>query len=265
MNRVTVGNVEIIALSDMLFPSPPEQVYTEAGAALEQYRSLLDASGNLPLNCASFLLRADGRTVLVDTGNGPEAQGNLLTELEATGVPPSDIDVVVFTHLHGDHTGFNLEREPVAPRFSRARYLVPQGDWDHYRAEAPESFTRDVAPLEGLGVLDLFEGEREITPSIVTLPAPGHTPGHTALVVRSGGEEGYIIGDAFISPVDVAEPDWVTAWDWNGDLVRSTRHMLAQRIEAANALVAAAHLPVPSLGRFVMTAGKRTWRGAYLD
>jgi glyoxylase-like metal-dependent hydrolase (beta-lactamase superfamily II) len=261
MQRVTVGNVEVIALIDMVSPSSAARVYAETADRLGEYQDLLDASGNVVLTFACFLLRADGRTVLVDTGNGPEAQGKLMEELAAAGVRPDEVDAVVFTHLHGDHTGWNLDRASGAPIFSKARYLVPRGDWDHYRAQnpPPKSFTRDIAPLEALGNLDLIDGEHEISASLVTLHTPGHTPGHLTVVVASQGQHAYVIGDAFLTPIDVAEPDWVTTWDWLPAPVRETRRMLISRIEHANPLVAASHLP-DGLGHFVRSEGRRTWR-----
>lgn len=261
MQRIMVGNVEVVALVDMVGAYPATSVYADAGSGLDAYQDLLDASGNVVLSFSSFLLRADGRTVLVDTGNGPEAQGKLMDELQQAGVRPGDIDTVVFTHLHGDHTGWNLLRESGGPRFPSARYLVPRGDWEHYGGQEPppESFTRDVAPLEGLGALQLIEGEHTISPSLVTLHTPGHTPGHMTVVISSEGAEAYVLGDAFLTPVDVAEPEWVTSWDWAAEPVRSTRRMLLERIESSNALVAASHLTSPGLGRFVMTGRRRTF------
>ncbi len=263
MERVQVGNVEVVALSDGGGAFPATRTYAAAGQAIQQYAHLMDTDGNLLQNFASFLLRADGRTVLVDCGNGPEREGTLLREIEAVGVRPGEIDIVIFTHLHGDHTGWNLERESGQPRFVNARYWVPRADWDRGIEQNREggSFNRDVRPLDALGVLDLIEGERALTPSLITLPTPGHTPGHTSIVVRSGGEEAYIIGDAFITPVDVAEPEWPTTWD--GDPVQTvlTRKMLLARIEMGNHLVGASHLPAPSIGHFVVVNGTRTWRG----
>jgi glyoxylase-like metal-dependent hydrolase (beta-lactamase superfamily II) len=262
MQRIMVGNVEVVALMDMVSPSKAERVYAETADRLGEYQDLLDASGNVVLAFTSFLLRADGRTVLVDAGNGPEAQGNLLDELAAAGVQPDAIDAVVFTHLHGDHTGWNLDRDTGKPRFSKARYLVPRGDWEHYRAQTPppNSFTRDVAPLEALGAMELIDGEHTISPSLVTLHTPGHTPGHMTVVIASQGQQAYVIGDAFLTPIDVAEPDWVTTWDWAAAPVRETRRMLLSRIQSSNLLVAASHLP-GGLGHFVMSEGHRTWRG----
>ncbi len=262
MERTTVGNVEVIALVDLVQSYGAARVYAETADRLDEYADLLDGAGNVTLNFASFLLRADGRTVLVDTGNGPEAGGKLLEELAAAGVREDEVDTVIFTHLHGDHTGWNLVRDSGAVRFPNARYLVPRGDWEHYAAQVPppNSFARDVAPLERLGALELIDGEHAISPSLVTLHTPGHTPGHMSVVVSSLRQHAYVIGDAFLTPIDVAEPDWVTSWDWSATPVRETRRMLLSRIEPSNALVAASHLPVPGLGHFVRSEGRRAWR-----
>jgi len=263
MQRVTVGDVEVVALIDLVSPSNAARVYADAVDRLGEYQDLLDEAGNVVLTYACFLLRADGLTVLVDTGNGPESQGKLLDELAATGVRADEVDVVVFTHLHGDHTGFNLKRGSGALTFPKARYLVPREDWEHYRTQQPppSSFTRDVAPLEALGALDLIDGDHTIAPSVVTLHTPGHTPGHMTVVVASQGQHAYVVGDAFLTPIDVAEPDWVTTWDWMPIPVRETRRMLISRIQPSNSLVAASHLPGSGLGHFVMSEGRRTWRG----
>lgn len=261
MQRVIVGDVEIVSLLDGTEVYDAPAVYVDAGAELGRYADLLDPPGSLTLSFSSFLLRADGRTVLVDTGNGPEADGALLRELAQAGATPGDIDAVVFTHLHGDHTGWNLDRTTGAARFPNARYLVPRGDWDHYRAASPpsRSFARDVAPLEALGALELIDDGHAVSPSLTTLHTPGHTPGHMSVAVRSGDAQAMVIGDAFLTPVDVAEPDWVTSWDWSAPEVRSTRRALLARLEGADAVVAASHLPAPGLGRFATREGRRVF------
>jgi glyoxylase-like metal-dependent hydrolase (beta-lactamase superfamily II) len=261
MERVKVGNVEVVSLSDMQQGYAAERVYVSTAERLGPYRGFLDEEGRVVLNFASFLLRGDGRTVLVDAGNGPEREGRLLDELAAAGVSPGEIDSVLFTHLHGDHTGWNLDRATGKPLFANARYLVPRLDWEHYSQQdpAPASFTRDVAPLEELGVLELIDGEMQLSESLTAVPAPGHTPGHTAVAVVSGGAHAIIVGDAFISPIDVAEPDWPSSWDWDGAVTRQTRRTLIDRIQAQQALVGGSHLPEPSLGHFEMVEGRRSW------
>ena len=262
MRRVIVGNVEIMSLLDGTGSADAKTVYPDAGDALAQYADVLDPAGQVALPFASFLLRDDGQTVLVDTGNGPEADGQLIGELRQAGVRVGDIDAVVFTHLHGDHTGWNIDRGSGHPAFPNARYLVPRGDWEHYQAAEPPpaSFVRDVVALDALGVLDLIDDGQAISPSLTTLHTPGHTPGHMTVVVASDGSQAYVVGDAFLTAVDVAEPDWVTTWDWSAPEVRQTRRALLERIAATDAVVAGSHLPTPGIGRFAAADGRRTFR-----
>ena len=261
MERAQVGDVEIVALSDGSDTYPAGDVFPDHLDELEAVRGLLTADGGVTLNFGCFLLRADGRTLLVDTGNGPEAQGALLDELSAAGVAADEVDAVLFTHLHGDHTGWNLDRESGKPLFAKARYLVPRGDWDHYAGqdERPASFVRDVLPLEGLGVLDLFEGEHALSASLTAFPTPGHTPGHTSVAIASLGAHGLIIGDAVITVVDAAHPDWHNAWDGDHAVAAATRRSLLRRATDAAALVGASHLPPPGLGRFEASDGAHVW------
>lgn len=263
MYRISVGAVEIMALSDAQQAYPAASVYPQAGHELERFRDRLTRDGGIELNFGCFLLRADGETILVDTGNGPERDGQLLKELETAGVRLDEISVVVFTHLHGDHTGWNVERSSGRPLFPAARYLVPRADWEYFRSreQVPASFTRDIAPLEALGCLELIEGERTIGPSIQTLSTPGHTPGHTSLLIVSGFERAAIIGDAVLSTIDVEEPTWVTSFDSDQALAVQTRLALLERLEKERAVVGASHLPRPGLGHFVRSGERRTWRG----
>src|SRR5690606_30732579 len=137
----------------------PQRVWPDAGAGIEAYRTQLEPDGQLGMDCLCFLLRAEGQTVLVDTGLGPESNGQLMDELRAAGIAPEEVDQVVFTHLHGDHTGWNLDRQSGQPLFPRATYLVPKGDWDDQttKAQPSASFTRDVAPLRLLDRMELIE------------------------------------------------------------------------------------------------------------
>ena len=264
MERRTVGNVEIVALVDTIQHYPATDVYPDAGDALRHYAGMLDAEGRLALNFASFLLIEGDRRVLVDTGWGPEYDGRLLAELAEAGVTPGEIDTVVFTHLHGDHTGWNFDRASGQPLFPAARYLVPKADWDHYAAEQPppDSFTRDIVPLKALSLMDLIEGERTLTPSLTTLPTPGHTPGHTSVAILSAGQRGFILGDVVISAIDAAEPAWPNAFESDTAIARATRQAVIARLAADRSLVGASHLTAPGFGRFVAKAGATAWEQA---
>ena len=261
MKHTTVGDVEVFALVDTVAAYPAAAVYPEAGDALANFKRYLDGEGRVELNFACFLLVDGDRRILVDTGYAAGSGGRLPEEIAATGVKASEIDTVIFTHLHGDHTAWNLE--DGKPRFANARYLVPRLDWDHYGSQTPppDSFMRDVVPLEGLGCLELIEGERPLTGAITALPTPGHTPGHTSLAIVSGGQHGFVLGDVVISPIDAERPGFKNGFDWDHERARATREATLARLLEEDALVAASHLPVPGLGRFVRADGGQQWQG----
>ncbi len=261
MERRRVGHVDVIALIDNVQTYPAGAVYPEAGGALARFAGYLDRDGGLTLNFAAFVVRDGATTVLVDTGWGPELNGRLLAELAEAGVSLDDIDIVTFTHLHGDHTGWNLDRATGKPLFPRARYLVPTGDWDHYDAATPptDSFTRDMLPLQATGRLELIDGEHSLSPGLTTLPTPGHTPGHTSLMISSSGEHGCILGDVVISMIDAEVPSLKTAFDSDHSMARATREATIARLASEGSLVGASHLPAPGFGRFSIGSGTSRW------
>ena len=111
-------------------------------------------------------------------------------------------------------------------------------------------------------VLDLIEGEYSITDELTTLPTPGHTPGHISIVISSGGQRGFILGDIAHSVAQAHYTDWSPAFDVDRNLARRTRHEVLDRLEADGSLVSAGHLlPDPGFGRFVRQEGRRVWQG----
>ncbi len=260
MQKTNVGNVSVVALVDNIQAYPLSGVYPALSDPVP-YRRHLDDQDRVSLNFGCFLAIDGNVTLLVDTGWGPEYNGRLLDELREAGVAPSAVTHVLFTHLHGDHTGWNIDRATGKPVFENAEYLVPAGDWRHYSEQAKAaSFTRDVVPLEATGRMRLIEGELNISPALTAIPTPGHTPGHTSVAVSSGGEAGFILGDVVISPIDATEPTLVNTFDCDSAIAEKTRLATLERLTTSNALVGASHLPAPGLGHFVATEGKRYWR-----
>lgn len=261
MQRTTVGKIELIALVDTIEPYPASTVYPAGGDALrEKYAGYLDSEGRIALNFGCFLARDGDAVLLVDTGWGPEHGGHLLEELAAAGVSRESITMVLFTHLHGDHTGWSIDRATGRPTYPNARYLVPRLDWDHYAPADEASFERDVRPLDAAGRLDLIEGERRLSPGLTALATPGHTPGHTSVAIQSGNERGFILGDVVISALDAEDPSLESIFDWDKSVATATRKAILARLVAERALVGASHLPAPGLGRFVRDGAGQRWQ-----
>ena len=267
MYKTSVGSIEMIALIDLVRAYPATMVYPDIGDT-SRFANYLDGEGGVALNFASFLLRDGGTTLLVDTGWGPENGGALLAELAEAGVKPAQVTHVLFTHLHGDHTGWNIDRASGRPIFSEARWLVPKADWEHYdqggrggTGGESLSFERDVRPLEATGRLELIASETRISAGLTALDTPGHTPGHTSVVVASGGERGFILGDVSITPIDAEQPRLESVFDWDRKLAVETRIKTIDRLIGDGSLVGASHLPAPGIGRFKRMEGKQWWAG----
>ena len=273
--RITVGNVDIVAVLDMVPPArEPNMMFpTTSSQDWDSHQDCLE-EGQLQLYYLHFFLRSQGKVIMVDTGMGPgphpdrgNRTGDLVNQLKSRGVETVDVDVVAHTHLHGDHVGWNVDYSggQPAPTFPKARYLVPRLDWEHFTkpdviGSAPQ-VTNSVMPLEGMGVMDLVDSEYDITDEVKTLSAPGHTPGHMVIVITSQGEKAMVVGDLLHSKAQVARPDWTAGVDTDKEASRSNRERILDDAEAEGFVIAAGHFhPDDHIGKVVRLDGRRYWQ-----
>jgi glyoxylase-like metal-dependent hydrolase (beta-lactamase superfamily II) len=280
---LTVGAVQVTAVCDVVadFPAPLGRAFpgVEAGAWAPYRRWYPEAFAGADrwrLRDWCFVVRAGDRVVLVDTGVGGQgtpgadwigAAGRLPGELAAAGVEPEEIDLVVLTHLHLDHIGWNLAWDGgrARPRFPRARYLVQRADWELFASEGDAddraAFERCVLPLRELGAAELLEGDRALGGGLTVLHTPGHTPGSQSLLVASGGDRLLLWGDVANHPAQIGQPAWGPRSDVDPDQARRTRRALLDRLEAESMWLGPAHYPEP-FGTVVRDEdGGRRWAG----
>jgi glyoxylase-like metal-dependent hydrolase (beta-lactamase superfamily II) len=144
-----------------------------------------------------------------------------------------------------------------------------QAEWDarpQHAARAvslsqPPYLDTAVTPLAALGVLDFVSGEHAITPEVVAIPTPGHSPGHMSVVIASGSEHAIILGDVLLHPAQVTEPDWVSRMDMDGEAARRMRRQVLDRVEAEGMTMAAGHVRGSGFGRITRIEGRRYWQG----
>ena len=270
----TVGNAELIAVEDTWARLRPDYFFPKVDPeAFADYPQWLMPNGRLAMSVTSWLIASEGKTILVDTGIGSrptsfpiQEEPALPTVMVEAGVRPEEVDLVIFTHLHFDHTGWNTvdrDGKPV-PMFPNARHVVQQQEWDYWLTPDADALgTGDRAavldPLAEAGLIDFVEGEHVVTKEVVTLPTPGHTPGHVSFVLTSGGESVLLLGDAAHSPMQVHEAHWCAGADIDPELARASRRMLFDRSASDGALLASNHFPFPGLGRVVEADGVRRW------
>ncbi len=278
-DRTRVGNVDIYALLDVgpnvrdpsqMFPGVPAEMWA-------QYKEHLTPEGKYPTNNSAFCVRTPQHNILVDTGlgKGPHANaggamGKLLSALQALGLTADDIDLVLITHLHGDHVGWNVDWSGSRPRatFRRARYIIPRVDWDYFTKspeptpERKEAVEKQVTPLTKLDCLEMVEGEQQITPEITTVPTPGHTPGHQCFYIQSGGQRAMLTGDLFHNPAQADHPEWSVNADVDKVLSAKTRKaMMDVFVRDRFNAVCAPHVVVGrNIGQVIELKGRRYWQ-----
>ncbi|MGA9472608.1 MAG: MBL fold metallo-hydrolase [Terriglobales bacterium] len=206
MHRTTIGDFELTLVSDgtyfldggAFFGVVPKTMWSRKATADEQNR--LDAGLN------SLLIRTGSKNILVETGIGnklPEKlvqiykqPAQLLDNLHAVGVAPEDIDIVINTHLHFDHCGWNTVRrgDGFVATFPKAKYYAQRGEWEHGRRQlerdAVSYMSPNYDPLVESGQMELIAGDREIVPGVSVKVFPGHTANMQAVIVSSGADGG---------------------------------------------------------------------------
>ncbi len=280
---VKVGSIECSVIGDGTFPGTPTP-YTspknflfanapvdELKKALGEHKVPLETVGDWIIPFAGLLIKSGNQTVLMDTGAGSLGldTGKLPGNLRAAGVKPEDVDIIIHSHAHRDHVGGNTDREG-SPTFPNARYIMAKAEWDYWTAEetkrtyqgtgregALELTLKNLAPLRGK--VELIQGDGEVVPGINAIEAPGHTPGHMALLISSEGEKLLCLADTVHHIIHLEHPAWTTAIDFDREQVIATRHRVLGRAARERCLVFATHMPFPGLGHVASVGDSWQW------
>jgi glyoxylase-like metal-dependent hydrolase (beta-lactamase superfamily II) len=268
--KITVGNCEIISLTDAAMEFPWTLMFPNVSEKeRESYRDLYPAcygERGFKTDAGAYAVRSSGKTVLVDTGIGPGPiamlgglQGRLVDDMKAKGVSPESVDIVVHTHLHVDHVGWNLT--DGKPTFPNATYYAPEGDLTFFEANLDSNpQMQQVLPLREMGKLQTYSGEASITPDLTTVSTPGHTPGHSSVLIVSGGEKAMVTGDVAHHPMQIDRTEWSPAFDVDPQASAATRMKLVDRLESENIIAAFCHFPGEGFGRITRDSGRRVFR-----
>ncbi|ARF81792.1 MBL fold metallo-hydrolase [Kitasatospora aureofaciens] len=247
-----------------LLPAATKEVLDEAAWLRPDF-----ADADAPrLASHSFAVEAGGLRIVVDTGIGngknranPAWNGldtDFLERLAAAGFPPESVDLVITTHLHTDHVGWNtrLVGGDWVPTFPNARYLTSRTEWDHWAAtdldEARSQMFRDsVHPVRDNGqyhLVDVPEQGHEVAPGVLLVPAPGHTPGQVAVELRGSDRRALITGDSIHHPVQLSHPHVHSCVDIDPAQAVRTRARLLDALADTDALLLGTHFPQPTAG-----------------
>ena len=283
-NTIRIGSTEITVARDSYWEAAPIQHLRDRDnnpIPEEQFAPYGDPNEVHKSRVLSFVVRSQGKTILLDAGVGGWGlwrfgDGNLLDSLKALDISPEEIDVVIPSHLHLDHIGWNThpgpDGEPVIT-FPNAKYLFHKDDWDFFTAPErlnPESRLYNVAakcllPVRDTDHMGLVESEEDVTEEVTILHTPGHTPGSVSVLVKSGGEAAIFIGDLAHLCMQLTEHDWSPAYENDREAVAKSRQRVVEEAVGRNAFIAGPHLEEgPVFGRMVMLNGRRVWQGAAL-
>lgn len=229
----------------------------------------VDASGNAITSVHALLVESRGEKIIVDTCVGNDKNlptlkawhkkqgGSFLEDLSGAGFAADSIGTVLCTHLHVDHVGWNtrLDEGRWTPTFPNARHLWSREEYEHWsktdQGPLQDVFDESVLPVFEAGLVDLVEGDHEVTDEIRLEPTPGHTPGHVSVHICSRGEEAVITGDLMHHPAQIARPEWRSSVDWDGEMGESTRRSFLERYADRPVLVIGTHFATPTAGHLV--------------
>jgi glyoxylase-like metal-dependent hydrolase (beta-lactamase superfamily II) len=270
--RYKVGSYECTSINDgaASFPMPDTFVKNiPKDQALAAAEAAYMPKGKVTVPFNPQIINTGSKLVLIDTGYGPgigPSVGLLPAGMQAAGIDPKAIDVVVLSHLHPDHIN-GLRAADGSIAFPNAEIMAPAADWafwmsDENMAKAQDNvmmknyFANTRKVLGGLeSKITRYEWNKEVAPGITALATPGHTPGHSSFAVASGSSKILIQSDVTNIPeFFLRNPDWHVAYDIDPIKAAETRHKFYDMAAAEKATVVGFHFQFPSIG-YVEKAG----------
>ena len=211
MRRMNLGDFELTAVSDGLYRLDGGAFFGIIPKSMWSKKVQADENNLVPVGLNSIVVQTGKQTVLIETGIGNKLSekmqmiygqpAKLLENLSAAGVSPEEIDIVINSHLHFDHCGWNTIRQDgkVVATFPKAKYYAPEGEWRHghkpLERDAISYIGENYDPLVESGQMKLLRGDQEIVPGVSVKVFSGHTETMQAIILESGGKTACYISD----------------------------------------------------------------------
>jgi glyoxylase-like metal-dependent hydrolase (beta-lactamase superfamily II) len=265
--RFQFGKFDCISIRDGVLTVPDLQP--------GKSRSQIDQKPGQQIEIACLLIKTNKHTMLIDTGFGLMGQpgaGKLLQNMLMQGIPGSDIDAIMVSHIHPDHMGGNTDNEGRSI-FPKARYLIYKKEWEYWISNPDQSkfsqmiqknnletMQKRVLPIRSQ--IDLIDETTDIPEGIKIIPAPGHTPGQIPISISSGHQQLLCVSDIFQDPGELAGPELEMAGDILPEQASLTRLQILSQIIKPETLIYACHFPFPGLGQILKKGKGWYWQPA---
>ncbi|SHK88456.1 Glyoxylase, beta-lactamase superfamily II [Roseovarius marisflavi] len=246
-NRFVLGDCEVTALLAATMPRPDPHSIFGLNVSAEEFNDV-SAAANIPTDAAQFfftptVVNTGSELILFDTGLNPDA---ITSALNDAGYTPDQVDVVVLTHMHGDHIG-GLMREGGEATFPNARYVAGSAEFDHWAAAGNNRFDSNMRPLAEKTTM-IGDGA-SVAPGITAVAAFGHTPGHMTYMIESGGKSLLLAADFANHYVwSLAQPDWEVKFDMDKPAAAATRRRILGMLASDKIPFIGYHMPWPAVG-----------------
>lgn len=251
-NRVKLGDFEVTTILAGSRTVPEPQNIFGMNVSAETFSEVSEAAG-LPVDRAQFfftptIVNTGSELVLFDTGLSAAGTTAALT---AAGYTPDMVDVVVLTHMHGDHIGGLMN--DGAPTYPNARHVTGSVEFDAWDKTGNETFEQQMRPLAEQTTF--IEGGADVAGGITAMEAFGHTPGHMVYRLESGGQQ-LLLGADFANHYvwSLAHPDWEVKFDMDKEAAAQTRRKVLDMLAAEKMPMIGYHMPWPAIG-YVETRG----------
>src|SRR5262245_12720622 len=259
-----IGDAEVTAIYDGIWEKPHDPAFI-SNASVDEVKAAMAKAG-LPADFVSIPFTAaigktGGKTVLCDSGTGGQVQptaGKFMANMKAAGFDPARIDSILISHFHPDHIFGLMEKDTNKSVYPNTEIVVSDVEYKFWTdpavidrlPEARKGLARRIqATLPTWKNIRQVSGEPEVAPGIRFVNAPGHTPGHRAFHLASGGKQLMISNDtAYVPALVVANPGWRGAYDQDGALAESSRRSLLDRVIADKIQICGYHFPFPGAG-----------------
>lgn len=258
---------------DVMFPaSTPEAIAEHMDWMAPTHFDV--ASGKIIAAFQSYVVQTPHHTILIDTCVGEDKERDnpnfhmkkwpWMDNLATLGLTPADIDIVMCTHLHPDHVGWNTQLLDGrwVPTFPNAKYVFARDEYHHWEQESAKgakrvglTFIDSVLPVMEAGQAVLVDSDHEIETGLWLEPTPGHSPGHVIVNVESRGERGAFTGDLMHHPVQVPHPEWSTCFCWDLEMSAATRKQYVDGFTDSGTLILPAHFAGNTAGHIINKGG----------